>query len=163
MSNTARSGAFWSWQYYQSSLHTTRNSAATKSNLEPGVTDDLLRAIRQVATGSAAVTRNDANPPRVVLTWPLQCANLGAQQKLFAVASDDSGVMREVEFLVDDASVAKLRAAPYTTTLDTRTLAPGEHVVTVRGSDAAGNIATSSATVTVRSNSSRSCSRTYAQ
>ena len=63
---------------------------------------------------------------------------------LAATASDNVGVTK-VELLVDGVLKATLTAAPYTTTLDSTTLANGSHSLVAKAYDAAGNVGTSTA------------------
>lgn len=158
--------AYWTWQFYQNSLSSTRDTPATKSSLEPGIADGLLRKIRQAAGKSAApvAARNDTTPPRLVLTWPLECAKVtSTEQKVHALASDDSGAVRAVEVLVDGTAVATLTNPPFEAVVNVRGLAPGEHLLTVRASDLAGNVATSGTNILVEADSGVRCARSFPQ
>jgi hypothetical protein len=156
--------AMWAWQYYQTSLHSTRDSEATRANLEPGATDELLKTIREINRGRAAEGDTaDLNAPRIVLTWPLACAAAKPQQLVHVVASDDSGKLRTVEFLLDDILVASASSAPYATTIPMRDAAPGEHTIIARASDGAGNVARATVTVVVGRARNSVCRRIHAQ
>ena len=56
-----------------------------------------------------------------------------------ATASDNVGVTK-VEFLVDDLLKGTVTSTPYSMTLDSKTLNKGEHILTAKAYDAAGNI-----------------------
>ncbi|AND70020.1 hypothetical protein ATSB10_25660 [Dyella thiooxydans] len=62
---------------------------------------------------------------------------------LSASASDNVGVTR-VEFYVDGALKATDTSSPYSTSLDSTTLADGSHSLVAKAYDAAGNVGTSS-------------------
>jgi hypothetical protein len=61
---------------------------------------------------------------------------------LSATASDDVGVSK-VEFYVDDVLKGTDETAPYSMTLDSKTLSNASHVLMAKAYDAAGNIGTS--------------------
>ena len=61
---------------------------------------------------------------------------------LSATASDNVGVSK-VEFYVDNVLKATDTASPYSTTLDSTTLANGSHSLVAKAYDAAGNVSTS--------------------
>ena len=63
---------------------------------------------------------------------------------LAATASDNVGVAK-VEFYVDNVLKATDTASPYSTTLDSTTLANGSHTLVAKAYDAANNVGTSSA------------------
>jgi len=71
---------------------------------------------------------------------------------LSATASDNVGVSK-VEFYVDSSLVATDTVSPYSTTLDSTTLANGSHNLVAKAYDAAGNIGTSSTVAFSVSNS----------
>lgn len=70
-----------------------------------------------------------------------------------ATASDNVGVTR-VEFYVDGALKATDSSSPYSSTLDSTTLANGTHVLVAKAYDAAGNVGSSSSVSFSVSNSS---------
>jgi hypothetical protein len=86
--------------------------------------------------GSAS---NDFDPPTVSITAPAAGATLSNVVSLTAVAGDDVGVTR-VEFFVDGSLLATLSTGPYNCNFDTRSVWDGNHVLTVRAFDAAGNM-----------------------
>jgi hypothetical protein len=139
--------AVWAWQFYQTSPYETRNSEATASSIEPGAGNRLIGQIQQAnaVPGGSTVhpvgIERDRQVPRVILTWPLPCAVLQPRQLLHAVASDNDGVVSGVEFLIDGRSVAIDVQYPYRVILDVSTLKDGEHTLTARARDPAGNFA----------------------
>jgi hypothetical protein len=144
--------ALWVWEFYQDSPYETHNNRHTSLSLEPGYTDVLiarLRAINQRGAGLAQPRAEDTQPPRVVLTWPLDCAKPTGPMILHAVASDESGGVAKVEFLVGRKVVAVDDTPPYQTTLPADRLKPGRHHLTARAYDSAGNMAGFSSMVLV--------------
>jgi hypothetical protein len=61
----------------------------------------------------------------------------------------DGGDATSVDVSVDGTALAHLTGSPFSTTLDTTTLADGQHTLSASAQDAAGNTATQSITVTV--------------
>ena len=106
--------------------------------------------LMQIATFKAATaTGGDTTPPTVAITEPPS----GTVSGTFAVsanATDNVGVTG-VQFLLDNNPLAaEDTSAPYSTILNTITLANGTHTLTARARDAAGNSATSApVTITV--------------
>ena len=92
--------------------------------------------------------------PTVDLTAPAQGATAGRDLKLSAKARDDHGI-DHVEFWVDRTRVARDTKAPYTGRYDARSLRSGSHKVTVRAYDTAGQLATDSVTVRVKTTKAR--------
>ncbi len=94
------------------------------------------------------VTFNDgskAQAPRVALAAPGAGATVGGSTVgLTATAGDDRRVDK-VEFLVDGAVVTTDTAAPWNATWNSVGAANGQHTATVRATDDAGNVTTSSA------------------
>lgn len=87
--------------------------------------------------------------PAVTLTAPANGATISGTQTVTANASDAVGVSG-VQFKVDgNALGAEDTSAPYSTSLDTKTLANGSHTVTATARNAANLTAVASATVTV--------------
>jgi hypothetical protein len=92
--------------------------------------------------------------PTVDLTAPSPGATAGRDLKLAARARDDQGI-DHVEFWVDRTRVARDTKAPYTGRYDARNLRAGSHKVTVRAYDTAGQLATDSVTVRVKTTKAR--------
>jgi hypothetical protein len=89
-------------------------------------------------------TNNDFTAPTVALTAPAEGATMTGTVTLTATASDNVAVTR-VEFYVGTAMVGSDSTAPYSYSLNTRTIANGTKQITAKAKDAAGNLATSSA------------------
>lgn len=81
----------------------------------------------------------DHQPPRVVLTWPLEGAVVAGTQSVYAVASDDSGRAPSVEFWLGDTKIAVDSVPPYQAALAVDSLSPAEYTLSVRAFNAAGN------------------------
>jgi hypothetical protein len=99
-----------------------------------------------------AVEDTDAAPPTVVLTGPTPGATLTGTVTLTAVANDNVGVAA-MDFLVDETLIGSDDSAPYSVSWSSRSVPNGNHSLTARARDAAGN-AGSSAPVTVKTNNS---------
>jgi hypothetical protein len=103
-------------------------------------------------TTSAAVNvtvNNDLTAPSVSMTAPAAGATVsGAAVTVSATASDNVAVAG-VQFLLDGAALgAEVTTAPYSLSWNTVPVANGEHTLSARARDAAGNT-TTSATVAV--------------
>lgn len=86
-------------------------------------------------------TPGDSTPPSVSLTSPASGAQVSGTIAVTFDASDNVGVAR-VELLVDGAVVGSDSAAPYSISLDTRSLSNGAHSLGGRAVDTSGNAAT---------------------
>ena len=101
-------------------------------------------------TTSAPVTVNvqnaDTTPPVVSIITPLAGASLSGTTTISASASDNVGVAG-VTFLVDGAAIGPEVTvppfSPYSITWNTNLASAGQHNITARARDAAGNTATS--------------------
>jgi hypothetical protein len=135
--------AVWVWQFYQTAPYITRDNPHTAYSLEPGVTDVLIAKIldanRRLGNPVPYSNRPDSTPPRVVLTWPLDCTLVSDGQPLHGMASDDSGAVDRVEFWLDDVQIATDSAPPYQATLTIEGIEAGDHTLTARAYDHAGN------------------------
>ena len=84
----------------------------------------------------------DTTPPTVSLTAPANGAMVSGSVLVAASASDNVGVI-SVQLKLDEANLGTaLTSPPYSSTLDTTTVANGAHVLTATAWDAAGNQAT---------------------
>jgi len=98
---------------------------------------------------SAPSPARDTTAPTVAISSPAANATVsGTSVSLTATASDDVGVAN-VQFQVDGTLVGSVTAAPYTVTWDSTTVGSGTHALQAIASDAAGNIASASESVTV--------------
>lgn len=95
----------------------------------------------------------DTTNPAVNVTAPSQGSTVSGSINFSANASDDRGVTK-VDFLVDGAVKASDTTAPYTTSIDTKTLSDGSHAFMAKAYDAAGNSSYATVTVTVKNNAS---------
>lgn len=104
-------------------------------------TDDLAFA---VAPGTP-----DAVPPTVAITAPADGATVSGIVPVEASASDDV-YLSSVRFFVDGSStIATVSQSPFVASWDTRGLTVGPHTLSAEAMDAAGNVATSTITLTV--------------
>jgi hypothetical protein len=133
----------WVWEFYQRKTYLTHDNPHTAFSLEPGQTDFLIERLAYAARGGqsqpAIKQGPDKVPPRVVLTWPLPCAILDANQELFAVASDDRGQVARLEFGIDGKTLFVDDKPPYAGRLDTAQLDAGSHILSATAFDGAEN------------------------
>jgi glucose/arabinose dehydrogenase len=86
----------------------------------------------------------DTTPPSVSITSPAAAAVVGGSVTIAASASDNSGTVASVQFLVDGAALGTPdTSAPFTAAWATGGSSAGTHVLTARATDAAGNQTTS--------------------
>jgi hypothetical protein len=90
----------------------------------------------------------DTTPPSVTLTEPANNAKLSGTIQVKGTASDNVGVT-SVTVRFDNTYVATDTAAPYVLSIDTTKYTDGQHTITLRAWDAAGN-GGESATITVQ-------------
>jgi hypothetical protein len=95
-----------------------------------------------------ALQEGDAAPPQVAIGSPSSGAVLSGVETIEVTADDDSRV-EKVDLWVDGTQRAIDLTAPYSYSLDTRTLANGSHTIEARAYDLDGRRASSSRTVTV--------------
>jgi hypothetical protein len=84
----------------------------------------------------------DVTAPTSALTAPANGATLTGNSILSATASDNLAVAT-VDFLVDGSVVATDTTSPYSVTWNSASLADGQHSLTARATDTAGNVTTS--------------------
>ena len=112
-----------------------------------------LTAIARDAAGNTSTSagvivtvNNDLQAPTVTITAPAAGAVTGTLN-VTANAADNVGVTG-VQFLLDGVNLgSEDLAAPYSVSWNTLTTANGNHTLTARARDAAGNIATSAAVI----------------
>jgi chitodextrinase len=90
----------------------------------------------------------DTTPPTTAVTAPADGSTVSGTVGVSATASDDTGVTK-VDFLVDGSVASSSTAAPYGFSWDSTTVANGNHTLSSKAYDAAGNSATAPITVTV--------------
>jgi hypothetical protein len=131
--------ALWAWQVRNGSYLKPERRPEGFS-LEPGYTDLLIEEIRKANNALRPGTQPDKKPPRVVLTWPLGCSMLRESAQVFAAASDDSGAVQRVDFLLQGKVFSSDSTAPYEARLPAiPSGARGKQGLTARAVDAAGN------------------------
>ena len=108
--------AIWVWEFYQRNPYTRIDKRNNTFSLEPGYTDRLIAKLtaanKTLGNPAPAPKGPDTTAPRLVLTWPIECSKLEDNQKLYAVASDDSGKVSRVEFWLDGSKLAANDAPP---------------------------------------------------
>lgn len=141
--------ALWVWQFYQTSTYRSFDHHNTYFNIEPGYSDRLIRRIATLngtAPGGGPKTLDDL-APIVIVTWPLECAQVGPGFTVHIAASDDSGVSPRVTLQQGGRDLAVGHGPPYA--LAVSGLASGEQTVVASATDEAGNRATWETTVAV--------------
>jgi hypothetical protein len=107
-----------------------------------------LNAARAVALALGSKGSGDTTPPSVTLTAPANGITVTSVVSMQASASDNVSVA-SVSFAVDGVPICSDASSPYTCLWNTGGSSNGSHMVTATARDAAGNSATSSASVTV--------------
>jgi len=129
-----------------SSPYSATLNSTTLANGSHSLTAKAYDAAGNVGTSSAvnfSISNGgsgDTTPPTVTATE----SGTSGTISFSAAASDNVGVTK-VEFYVDGTLIATDTASPYSTTLDSTTLANGSHSLVAKAYDAAGNVGTSSA------------------
>jgi hypothetical protein len=93
----------------------------------------------------------DGNAPTATLTAPAPGSTVAGQTTLSAAASDNIAV-DHVDFLVDGTVVGTATTAPYSVQWNSGNVADGQHSITARAVDSAGNATTSSAVAVIVTN-----------
>jgi hypothetical protein len=88
----------------------------------------------------------DATPPTVAITSPQGGAKIFLSTTLQATAADDNGVT-QVVFYDGNTVIGTDTTAPYSLSWNTTLVARGQHTLTARATDAAGNVTTSAGVV----------------
>ncbi len=135
---------------YTTSLNTT-----TLSNGGHTISAVARNSNNQTATASVNVTVNNVvtppapTPPTVAITAPANNATVSGTQTVSANASDAVSVSG-VQFKVDGVNFgSEDTAAPYSTSLDTKTLANGNHTLSAVARNNSNLTATATVTVNV--------------
>jgi hypothetical protein len=93
---------------------------------------------------------SDTTPPTVSITAPTAGSTVSGTVMVDASASDDSGTVSRVDFLVDGTLKASDTQAPFSIPWDTLTATNGSHTLTAKAYDPSGNVGTSAGvTITV--------------
>jgi hypothetical protein len=107
------------------------------------------------SNGISFTVQADTTAPTVTVTAPANNATVSGTITLTATATDPDSPVSFVQFLVDGTNVGpQLTATPYSTSLNTATLANGNHTVTATAQDPSANKGTSSAVTITVSNAS---------
>jgi chitodextrinase len=123
----------------------------------------LVRSNHSKINGSDAVTINfsseadpaDTIPPTITLTSPNNGAILSGTTTVSATASDNSGSIAGVQFILDGTNLgAEDTAAPYSVSWNTISAINGSHVLNVIARDPSGNNTVSASTSVTVSNTS---------
>lgn len=136
--------ALWVWEFYQRKPYLTYDNPATMSNLEPGYTDRILAHLvatnKKLGVSSPLTAARDITPPRVIITWPVDCRPYNVDVPIQASASAATGAIAKVEFWVDDRKVGTVVTLPYTMSLKRDEPAQGDHHLAVKAYDTSGNM-----------------------
>ncbi len=103
-------------------------------------------AAGNMGLGNHAVTV-DATPPTVALTSPQGGAKIFLSTTLQATAADDNHVVTQVVFYDGTTVIGTDTTAPYSMSWNTLLVARGQHTLTARATDAAGNVTTSAGVI----------------
>ncbi len=126
------------------SPYSTTVNSTTLTNGSHSLTAKAYDAAGNVGTSSAvnftiSNSTSDTTPPTVSASE----SGTSGTITLSATASDNVGVVK-VEFYIDGALNATDTASPYSTTVNSTTLANGSHSLVAKAYDAANNVGTSS-------------------
>ena len=101
------------------------------------------------------VSNNGANKLAVSITSPFAGATLSGAVNISAAASDVGSTVTKVQFLLDNANIGpQLTAAPYSTQINTASIANGSHTISAIANDSSGNTAQAPAVVVTTANGS---------
>ena len=133
----------------------THGTSYTDNGLTPGpyfykvTAQDAAGNVSLPSSEAAGTALGDATAPSASITSPTAGATVTGTISISAIASDNVAVAG-VRFQVDGANIGSEDiAAPYSVSWDTRTVGNGLHALTAIARDAAGNVATSSVSITV--------------
>lgn len=97
---------------------------------------------------TAAKNLVDTIPPSVSISSPANSATVSGTIQVQGTATDNVGVT-SIQFYVDGQLAASATTSPFSCSWNTTTAANASHSLTVKAYDAAGNVGSSSITVTV--------------
>jgi hypothetical protein len=89
----------------------------------------------------------DATPPTVAITSPQGGAKIFLSTTLQATAADDNALVTQVVFYDGNTVIGTDTTAPYSVSWNTTWVARGQHTLTARATDAAGNVTTSAGVI----------------
>jgi subtilisin family serine protease len=107
-----------------------------------------VNAYRTV-TAASSTSLSDITPPSVSISSPLSGSTVSGTIQIQGSATDNVGVTN-VAFYVDSQQIAQTATSSYSFSWNSTSVANGSHSITIKASDAAGNIGTASVTVTVQ-------------
>lgn len=120
------------------------DAAFASGKVGMGSRNNEVRFDNMIVTAISAPTPGDSTAPTVSLTAPPNSATVSGNVTVSADASDNVGISK-VEFYVDNQLKGIDSTFPYSISLNTTTLTEGDHTLTAKAFDQAGNQATSSA------------------
>lgn len=127
-------------------------TTATINNLDPSKSYNFaVKAYNTVGMESSLsniVNVPELLSPIVVINLPNNSTELKGTTSIIAEATDNVGVTK-VELYIDGILTATQIELPYTFSWDTSPLKAGQHIITVKAYDAAGNVGETSKTVTI--------------
>jgi hypothetical protein len=132
---------------YQRVLDTTKLTAGTHNiGLTVTLTDGTV-VWQPYQIGNVTVNNTvtpppppDTTPPTVSLTSPAPGATVSGSSVNVSATANDNDVVASVQFQLDGGNLGPLyTASPYATTLNTTTLANGNHTLSAIAKDASGN------------------------
>ena len=141
--------ALWGWEFYirnprELQARSCGDDASRECTVavEPGRTDYVVQRFSQAAAQAsgqmkARRQREDA-PPRVVISWPLDCSRISDGEKVYALASDIRDGISQVSFWLDDRLIARDDSWPYAADLAVAGVASGDHVLRAVAEDTKG-------------------------
>lgn len=131
------------------SYQDTGRSAGTTYSYKILARDAAGNESAQTAAVTATTPAPDTTPPGASITAPAAGTVVSGNVTVSANATDNVGVAG-VQFLLDGATLgAEDTTAPYSMTWDTTTASNAVHTLQARARDTAGNLGTSSSSVTV--------------
>jgi glucose/arabinose dehydrogenase/chitodextrinase len=131
------------------SYQDTGRSAGTTYSYTVLARDAAANESAQTSAVTATTPAPDTSPPGASVTAPAAGTVVSGNVNVSASATDNVGVAG-VQFLLDGATLgSEDTVAPYSMTWDTTTAANGVHTLQARARDTAGNLGTSSSSVTV--------------
>ena len=135
--------------FWYSTSSSNGSHTIVASALDPSGNLGTTTATVTVNNGGTPGGGGDTTPPTISITSPYNGATVGKNVYVAATASDNVGVV-SVSFYVDNALVATDSSASYGFTWKSQQYSRGSHTLTAKAKDAAGNVGSSSITVTVR-------------
>jgi chitodextrinase len=109
-------------------------------------TGSTVTSVHKLTVSNAG---SDTTPPSVSITTPTNGANVSGTVNIAANATDNVGVS-SVLFIIDSTNLGSpITTMPYSKSWDSKTVNNGSHVITATARDAAGNVTSTTAVVSV--------------